>query len=119
MIDSAEDSTCFLLLYLNRYPAYADWIQSHRDLPLKLNQWSNVVRWEMRTRVFLRTSEFLWQEGHTAHATREEAVAETMTMLDVYAEVVEGTLAVPVVKGRKSARERFAGAEDREGFVNK
>lgn len=91
---------------------YRDWIQSYRDLPLLINQWANVVRWEMRTRLFLRTAEFLWQEGHTAHATREEAVLETEKMLDVYAEFVENYMAVPVVKGVKTPNERFAGAED-------
>ncbi|MEZ4237572.1 MAG: proline--tRNA ligase [Myxococcota bacterium] len=91
---------------------YGKWIDSWRDLPLLLNQWANVVRWEMKTRPFLRTAEFLWQEGHTAHATADEAVAETLQMLDVYASFAEETLAVPVVKGRKSARERFAGAVD-------
>lgn len=91
---------------------YKDWIQSYRDLPLLINQWANVMRWEMRTRLFLRTSEFLWQEGHTAHATAEEAVAETRQMLDVYAEFVENYMAVPVVKGVKTASERFAGAVD-------
>lgn len=91
---------------------YKDWIQSYRDLPLLINQWANVMRWEMRTRLFLRTSEFLWQEGHTAHATAEEAVAETRQMLDVYADFVENYMAVPVVKGVKTASERFAGAVD-------
>lgn len=91
---------------------YRDWIQSYRDLPLLINQWANVVRWEMRTRLFLRTSEFLWQEGHTAHATREEAVEEARKMLDVYAEFVEDYMALPVIKGVKSISERFAGAED-------
>jgi prolyl-tRNA synthetase len=91
---------------------YKNWIQSHRDLPLLINQWANVVRWEMRTRLFLRTAEFLWQEGHTAHATMEEAVHETETMLDVYADFAEKFMAIPVVKGRKSANERFAGAVD-------
>lgn len=91
---------------------YKDWIQSYRDLPLLINQWANVVRWEMRTRLFLRTTEFLWQEGHTAHATAEEAVVETVKMLDVYADFVENFMAVPVVKGVKTANERFAGAED-------
>lgn len=91
---------------------YKNWIQSYRDLPLLINQWANVVRWEMRTRLFLRTTEFLWQEGHTAHATAEEAVAETKQMLDVYAEFAEEWMAVPVVKGVKSINERFAGAED-------
>lgn len=91
---------------------YKDWIQSYRDLPLLVNQWANVVRWEMRTRLFLRTAEFLWQEGHTAHATAEEAVAETRQMLDVYATFAEEFMALPVIKGVKSASERFAGAED-------
>jgi prolyl-tRNA synthetase len=91
---------------------YKGWIQSYRDLPILVNQWANVVRWEMRTRLFLRTTEFLWQEGHTAHATAEEAVAETEQMLDVYADFVENWMAVPVVKGRKTANERFAGALD-------
>lgn len=91
---------------------YKDWIQSYRDLPLLINQWANVVRWEMRTRLFLRTAEFLWQEGHTAHATREEAVEETKKMLDVYADFVENYMALPVVKGVKTPNERFAGAED-------
>jgi len=91
---------------------YKGWIQSYRDLPLLINQWANVVRWEMRTRLFLRTAEFLWQEGHTAHATKEEAIAETKQMLDVYAEFVENYMAVPVVKGVKTPNERFAGADD-------
>ncbi|MBA4446018.1 proline--tRNA ligase, partial [Cylindrospermopsis raciborskii CS-506_C] len=91
---------------------YKDWIQSYRDLPILVNQWANVVRWEMRTRLFLRTAEFLWQEGHTAHATAEEAVTETRQMLDVYAQFVEEWMAVPVIKGVKTANERFAGAED-------
>lgn len=91
---------------------YRDWIQSYRDLPILVNQWANVVRWEMRTRLFLRTAEFLWQEGHTAHATMEEAVEETRKMLDVYAEFVENYMALPVIKGVKTANERFAGAED-------
>jgi prolyl-tRNA synthetase len=91
---------------------YRSWIQSYRDLPILINQWANVVRWEMRTRLFLRTSEFLWQEGHTAHATSEEAVAETTQMLDVYADFAENILAVPVIKGVKTANERFAGALD-------
>ncbi len=89
---------------------YKNWIQSYRDLPILCNQWANVVRWEMRTRLFLRTSEFLWQEGHTAHATREEAVAETERMLNVYADFVENFMAIPVIKGIKSPNERFAGA---------
>ncbi len=91
---------------------YKDWIQSYRDLPLLINQWANVVRWEMRTRLFLRTAEFLWQEGHTAHATKEEAIVEAEKMLDVYAEFVEEFMAVPVIKGLKTASERFAGAVD-------
>jgi prolyl-tRNA synthetase len=91
---------------------YRDWIRSYRDLPLLINQWANVVRWEMRTRLFLRTAEFLWQEGHTAHATAEEAVAETRQMLDVYATFVEEYMAVPVIKGVKTESERFAGAVD-------
>lgn len=91
---------------------YKDWIQSYRDLPLLINQWANVVRWEMRTRLFLRTTEFLWQEGHTAHATREEAVEETEKMLEVYATFAEEFMALPVVRGVKTANERFAGAED-------
>ena len=91
---------------------YKDWIQSYRDLPLLINQWANVVRWEMRTRLFLRTAEFLWQEGHTAHATAEEAIAETRQMLDVYATFVEEYMAVPVIRGVKTPSERFAGAED-------
>ena len=91
--------------------AFSRWVQSYRDLPLLINQWANVVRWEMRTRMFLRTTEFLWQEGHTAHATREEAVEETMRMLDVYAEFAENWMAVPVIKGEKTAGERFPGAD--------
>ena len=90
---------------------FAKWIQSYRDLPLKINQWANVVRWELRTRLFLRTTEFLWQEGHTAHATREEALEETRLMLDVYADFAENYMAMPVVKGEKTAGERFPGAE--------
>ena len=89
---------------------YKNWIQSYRDLPILCNQWANVVRWEMRTRLFLRTAEFLWQEGHTAHSTREEAIEETEKMLRVYAEFAENYMAVPVLKGLKSANERFAGA---------
>lgn len=89
---------------------YRNWIQSYRDLPILVNQWANVVRWEMRTRLFLRTAEFLWQEGHTAHATKEEAEEEARRMLDVYATFVEQYMAVPVIKGVKSANERFAGA---------
>jgi prolyl-tRNA synthetase len=91
---------------------YKGWIQSYRDLPLLINQWANVVRWEMRTRLFLRTAEFLWQEGHTAHATKEEAIIEAEKMLDVYADFAENWMAVPVIKGVKTAAERFAGAVD-------
>ncbi len=91
---------------------YRDWIRSYRDLPLLINQWANVVRWEMRTRLFLRTTEFLWQEGHTAHATEQEAVAETRQMLDVYATFVEEYMALPVIRGVKTPGERFAGAVD-------
>ena len=91
---------------------YKTWIQSYRDLPILVNQWANVVRWEMRTRLFLRTAEFLWQEGHTAHATREEAMEETVKMLDVYADFAENWMAMPVIKGVKTPNERFAGAED-------
>ncbi|PHI19758.1 proline--tRNA ligase [Lewinellaceae bacterium SD302] len=91
---------------------YRDWINSYRDLPLLVNQWANVVRWELRTRLFLRTAEFLWQEGHTAHATAEEAVEETLRMQDVYAKFAEEYMAMPVVKGFKTANERFAGAVD-------
>ena len=91
---------------------YKGWIQSYRDLPILINQWANVVRWEMRTRLFLRTAEFLWQEGHTAHATKQEALDETVKMLDVYADFAENFMALPVVKGVKSANERFAGALD-------
>jgi prolyl-tRNA synthetase len=91
---------------------YKGWIQSYRDLPILVNQWANVMRWEMRTRLFLRTSEFLWQEGHTAHATAEEAIAETEQMLEVYADFAENWLALPVIRGRKTPNERFAGALD-------
>jgi prolyl-tRNA synthetase len=91
---------------------YKNWIQSYRDLPLLINQWANVVRWEMRTRLFLRTAEFLWQEGHTAHATKAEAVEETVKMLNVYADFAENWMAMPVIKGVKTESERFAGAED-------
>ena len=94
------------------WDTYRKWIQSYRDLPLKINQWANVVRWEMRTRLFLRTAEFLWQEGHTAHATREEAVEEAEQMMHVYAEFVEDYMGVPVIKGTKTESERFAGAEE-------
>lgn len=94
------------------WSTYKDWIKSYRDLPLLINQWANVVRWEMRTRLFLRTAEFLWQEGHTAHATKAEAVAETKQMQEVYAEFAEKFMAVPVIRGFKSENERFAGAED-------
>lgn len=89
---------------------YKNWIQSYRDLPILLNQWANVVRWEMRTRLFLRTTEFLWQEGHTAHATREEAINETLTIVDLYARFAEEFMAMPVIKGTKTETERFAGA---------
>jgi prolyl-tRNA synthetase len=91
---------------------YKNWIQSYRDLPLLINQWANVVRWEMRTRLFLRTAEFLWQEGHTAHSTQQEAIEETERMLNVYAEFTEKWMALPVIKGKKTANERFAGALD-------
>ena len=91
------------------WSTYKNWIQSYRDLPILVNQWANVVRWEMRTRLFLRTAEFLWQEGHTAHATREEAMEEATKMLNVYADFAERYMALPVVKGIKSANERFAG----------
>lgn len=94
------------------WDTYRNWIQSYRDLPILVNQWANVVRWEMRTRLFLRTMEFLWQEGHTAHATREEALAETKQMLEVYRSFAQETMAMPVVTGVKTASERFAGAED-------
>ena len=90
---------------------YSKWIQSYRDLPLLINQWANVVRWEKNTRPFLRTSEFLWQEGHTAHATFEEAEAETQRMLEVYREFAQNVLAIPVICGRKSEKEKFAGAQ--------
>jgi prolyl-tRNA synthetase len=91
---------------------YKGWVQSYRDLPILINQWANVVRWEMRTRLFLRTAEFLWQEGHTAHATSEEAIAETRQMVNVYADFAENWMALPVIKGTKTASERFAGAVD-------
>jgi prolyl-tRNA synthetase len=91
---------------------YRNWIQSYRDLPILINQWANVVRWEMRTRLFLRTAEFLWQEGHTAHASKDEAIDETLKILNVYADFVENWMAVPVIKGVKTANERFAGAEE-------
>ncbi|MDP4989361.1 MAG: proline--tRNA ligase, partial [Polaribacter sp.] len=94
------------------WSTYKGWIQSYRDLPLLINQWANVVRWEMRTRLFLRTSEFLWQEGHTAHASKSEAIAEAQQMQQVYATFAEEFMAMPVVKGVKSDSERFAGAED-------
>ncbi|HXR82554.1 MAG TPA: aminoacyl--tRNA ligase-related protein, partial [Saprospiraceae bacterium] len=89
---------------------YKDWIQSYRDLPILINQWANVVRWEMRTRPFLRTTEFLWQEGHTAHASQVEAIRETKMILDLYADFAENYMAMPVIKGLKTANERFAGA---------
>ena len=91
---------------------YKDWINSYRDLPLLINQWANVVRWELRTRMFLRTAEFLWQEGHTAHATEAEAIAEAEQMQRVYADFAEQYMAMPVVRGRKTVNERFAGAEE-------
>ncbi len=94
------------------WSTYKNWIQSYRDLPLLINQWANVVRWEMRTRLFLRTAEFLWQEGHTAHATKQEAIEETEQMLEVYAEFAETFMAMPVLKGIKTANERFAGADE-------
>jgi prolyl-tRNA synthetase len=95
------------------WSTYARWVQSYRDLPLLYNQWANVVRWELRPRLFLRTSEFLWQEGHTAHETEQEALAETLTILnDVYADTIENVLAIPVLRGRKSESERFPGAVD-------
>ncbi len=92
--------------------SYKNWIQSYRDLPILINQWGNVVRWEMRTRLFLRTAEFLWQEGHTAHETRDEAVEETLKILDIYARFAEEFLAIPVIKGKKTETEKFAGAVD-------
>ena len=91
---------------------YKKWIKSHRDLPILINQWANVVRWEMRTRLFLRTSEFLWQEGHTAHATENEAVDETLKILNIYQSVIENSLAIPVITGQKSEKEKFAGADN-------
>ncbi|TAG52565.1 MAG: proline--tRNA ligase [Runella slithyformis] len=94
------------------WSTYKNWIQSYRDLPLLVNQWANVVRWEMRTRIFLRTAEFLWQEGHTAHATANEAMAETRQMLEIYARFAEEWMAMPVIKGYKTANGRFAGAEE-------
>ncbi len=92
--------------------AFSRWVQSYRDLPLLINQWANVMRWEMRTRLFLRTSEFLWQEGHTAHASKEEAIEETLRMLDIYADFAENYLAMPVIKGEKTESERFPGADN-------
>ena len=94
------------------WSTYKNWVQSYRDLPLLINQWANVVRWEMRTRLFLRTAEFLWQEGHTAHATRQEAIEESEKMMNVYAEFAENFMAIPVIKGLKTESERFAGAEE-------
>ncbi|MBS3776845.1 MAG: proline--tRNA ligase, partial [Bacteroidales bacterium] len=91
---------------------YKGWIQSYRDLPILVNQWANIVRWEMRTRLFLRTAEFLWQEGHTAHATKEEALEETQRMIDVYADFAENWMGIPVLKGTKTDTDRFAGAEE-------
>ncbi len=92
--------------------AFSKWVSSYRDLPILVNQWGNVVRWEMRTRIFLRTSEFLWQEGHTAHATREEALERTRMILDIYARLAEEYLAMPVLRGSKTPAERFPGAVD-------
>ena len=92
--------------------SYARWIQSYRDLPLLINQWNNVLRWELRTKLFLRTLEFFWQEGHTAHVTAEEAEAETLQMIDIYRDFAVNEAAVPVIVGRKSASERFAGADE-------
>ena len=97
------------------YAMYAKWIQSYRDLPVLINQWANVVRWEMRTRLFLRTTEFLWQEGHTVHATEAEAREETMRILELYADFAEHTMAMPVIKGEKTAGERFPGAVQLSG----
>ena len=94
------------------WSTYKNWVQSYRDLPLLINQWANVVRWEMRTRLFLRTAEFLWQEGHTAHATKDEAIEETIKMMNVYADFAENFMAIPVVKGIKTENERFAGADE-------
>jgi prolyl-tRNA synthetase len=94
------------------WSTYKGWVQSYRDLPLLINQWANVVRWEMRTRLFLRTAEFLWQEGHTAHATRAEAIEESEKMMNVYADFAENFMAIPVIKGLKTETERFAGAEE-------
>jgi len=94
------------------WSTYKSWVQSYRDLPLLINQWANVVRWEMRTRLFLRTAEFLWQEGHTAHATREEAIEESEKMMNVYADFVQNFMAIPVIKGLKTETERFAGADE-------
>ncbi|HEX9979300.1 MAG TPA: proline--tRNA ligase [Flavobacterium sp.] len=94
------------------WSTYKNWVQSYRDLPLLINQWANVVRWEMRTRLFLRTAEFLWQEGHTAHATKAEAIEESEKMMNVYADFVEGFMAIPVIKGLKTETERFAGADE-------
>ena len=89
---------------------YKKWINSYRDLPILINQWANVVRWEMRTRLFLRTSEFLWQEGHTAHSTEDEAIVEAKKILEIYQDVVENIMAIPVLTGYKSESEKFAGA---------
>ena len=94
------------------WDTYRRWIQSYRDLPILINQWANVVRWEMRTRLFLRTAEFLWQEGHTAHATKQEAIEEAERMMEVYATFAEEFMAVPVIRGIKTESERFAGAEE-------
>ena len=94
------------------WSTYKKWIKSHRDLPILINQWANVVRWEMRTRLFLRTSEFLWQEGHTAHAKKQEAIDETLKILNIYQNVIEKSMGIPVITGKKSESEKFAGAED-------
>src|SRR5699024_8545173 len=94
------------------WSTYKNWIQSYRDLPLLINQWANVVRWEMRTRLFLRTAEFLWQEGHTAHETKKEAIQESVKMMEGYAEFAEKFMGLPVLRGIKSDSERFAGAVD-------
>ena len=94
------------------WDTYRKWIQSYRDLPILVNQWANVVRWEMRTRLFLRTAEFLWQEGHTAHSTKKEAITETEQMINIYADFAQNFMAMPVVIGLKSKKERFAGAEE-------
>ena len=103
---------CAIVTHYRIWNTYRDWIQSYRDLPILINQWANVVRWEMRTRPFLRTAEFLWQEGHTAHASKAEAIQEALQMHDVYTTFAEEYMAMPVIKGAKSENERFAGADD-------